>query len=71
LILVSNTFDKAPTSLSMSAGTLTTQAGQTATIPGPFTPGCLSLKLTWAAGVQTLTYTVKAPSPPLPRLAWC
>ena len=33
----------------------------TVTITGPFVPGALVLTVTWAAGTQTLSYTVTGP----------
>ena len=59
------TFDNAPADVTVSAGTVTV-AGKTATIAGPFTPGALTLTITWADGTQALNYRVTAPccSPP-------
>lgn len=55
------TFDFYPVNLTVSAGTVTI-AGKTATITGPFTPGPLSLTITWADGTQALNYTVTRPN---------
>ena len=54
------TFDNAPADVTASAG-VATAAGKNVTIAGPFTPGALSLTITWADGTQTLNYTVTAP----------
>ena len=54
------TFDNAPADVTVSAGAAA-PAGKTVTVNGPFTPGPLSLTVTWADGTQTLTYTVTAP----------
>ena len=53
------TFDNTPVDLTVSHGTVT--GGKTAFISGPFTPGPLALTLTWADGIQKLTYTVLGP----------
>ena len=62
------TFDNAPApaDVTVSVGTVTV-AGKTATIAGPFTPGPLTLTITWADGTQALNYTVTAPDtdPPI------
>ena len=57
---VTLTFDNAPADVTVSAG-VATAAGRTVTVFGPFTPGPLSLTVTWADGSQTLTYIVRAP----------
>ena len=54
------TFDNAPADVTVSAGTAT-PAGKTVTVAGPFTPGPLTLSVTWADGSTSLTYTVTAP----------
>ena len=53
-------FDGVPKDMSVNKGTLNS-TGKTVTLPGPFAPGKLSLKVTWADGSQTLTYTVRTP----------
>ena len=53
------TFDNAPADVTVSVG-VATAAGKTVTVAGPFTPGPLSLTITWADGTRTLTYTVTA-----------
>ncbi len=55
MILV--TFDGVPVDVGVNVGAVTI-AGKAVTIAGPFPPGVLTLTLTWADGVQTLTYTV-------------
>ena len=54
------TFDNAPADVTVSAGTVTV-AGKTATIAGPFTPGALTLTITWADGTQAFNYRVTSP----------
>lgn len=54
------TFDKAPTDVTVSAGTATV-AGKTVIVSGPFTPGPLALTVVWTDGVQTVRYTVRVP----------
>ena len=61
------TFDNAPADVTASAG-VATAAGKTVTVAGPFTPGPLSLTVTWADGTQTLTYTVTAPDTTAPTV---
>ena len=61
------TFDNAPADVTSSAG-VATAAGKTVTVAGPFTPGPLSLTITWADGTQTLTYTVTAPDTEAPSV---
>jgi hypothetical protein len=52
------TFDNTPADVTVSAGTAV-PSGKTVTVNGPFFPlGHLSLVVTWADGIQTLTYTV-------------
>ena len=57
---ISITFDNPPTNVTVNAGVVTV-AGKTATITGPFTPGPLTLTVTWADGTQTLIYTTTGP----------
>ena len=56
------TFGSDPGNVTASAGTVA-GAGKTRTISGPFTPGALSLTITWTNGGGSLTvsYTVAAP----------
>ena len=61
------TFDNAPADVTVSAGTVTV-AGKSATITGPFTPGALTLTVTWADGTQALNYTVTAPDTDAPTV---
>ena len=49
------TFDNPPADVRVSAG-VATVSGNTVTVAGPFTPGLLSLTITWAGGSQTLNY---------------
>ena len=53
-------FDKPPVDLRSNVGTVTV-AGRTATITGPFTPGLLELRISWAGGSYTLGYIVHSP----------
>ena len=59
--IITVTFDGVPSNVSVNVGVLK-QLGTTVTISGPFTPGPLSLSITWADGAQTLTYTVATPT---------
>ena len=61
------TFDNAPADVTVTDG-VASPAGKTVTINGPFTPGALSLTITWADGSQTLTYTVTAPDNEAPKV---
>ena len=61
------TFDNAPADVTASAG-VATAAGKTVTVAGPFTPGPLSLTISWKDGTQTLTYTVTAPDTEAPSV---
>ena len=54
------TFDNTPVDLTVSRA-IVAVAGKTATITGPFTPGALALRLTWADGTQVLNFTVHSP----------
>ncbi len=56
------TFDAFPGEVAVNQGTVT-MAGQTVSISGPFSVGPLSLSISWADGVQRLTYTVDDPTP--------
>ncbi len=51
------TFDGPPTGLNVTGGKFSL-SGTTATVVGPFTPGTLTLVLTWTGGAMALTYTV-------------
>ncbi len=55
------TFDNEPEAVKVSPGTATT-VGKTVTVAGPFNPGPLVLAISWANGVQTLTYVVLEPA---------
>ena len=63
------TFDNDPGTVTASAGAVS-GAGKTRTIAGPFTPGALSLTLTWTNGdgSHTLTYNVTAPDTEAPTV---
>ena len=63
------TFDNDPGEVTVSAGTITT-SGKSRTITGPFTPGALSLTLTWTNGdgSHTLTYNVTAADETAPTI---
>ena len=63
------TFDNDPGDVTASAGTVS-GAGKTRTIAGPFTPGALSLTITWTNGdgSHTLTYNVTAPDTEAPTV---
>ena len=54
------TFDNTPEDLTINTGVAIT-TDKTVTITGPFTPGTLELTITWADGIQKLSYTVRAP----------
>ena len=54
------TFDNAPADVTVSPGTAAL-SGKNVTVSGPFTPGPLSLAVSWADGSTTLTYTVTSP----------
>ena len=56
------TFDDSPGEVAVNQGTATT-AGRIVSISGPFSAGSLSLNISWADGVQRLTYTVDDPTP--------
>ena len=51
------TFDGPPTGLNVTGGKFSLSE-TTATVVGPFTPGTLTLVLTWTGGATALTYTV-------------
>ena len=53
-------FDKPPIDIVVNVGTVTV-ADRTATITGPFTPGPLELRISWAGGSYTLGYIVHSP----------
>lgn len=63
------TFSSDPGDVTASAGTVS-GAGKTRTIAGPFTPGALSLTITWTNGdgSHTLTYNVTAPDNEAPTV---
>ena len=56
------TFDSTPTDVNVTGGKFSI-SGSNVTITGPFTPGTLTLTLTWSDGATALTYTVEAPEP--------
>ena len=66
---ISVTFDNDPGDVTVSAGTITA-SGKTRTISGPFTPGALSLQLSWTNGdgSHTLSYNVTAPDETAPTI---
>lgn len=63
------TFDNDPGDVTASAGTVA-GSGKSRTISGPFTPGALSLTLTWTNGdgSHTLSYNVTAPDETAPTV---
>lgn len=61
------TFDNPPADVRVNYGTVTVP-GKTAIITGPFTPGLLALTITWADGIQELTYTVLGPCCSAPEI---
>ena len=64
---ISVTFDKPPIDVVVNAGTVTV-SDRTATIVGPFTPGPLALKISWAGGSYTLGYIVHSPCCEAPQV---
>ena len=60
--IITLTFGDIPENVSVNIGVLK-RAGKMVTISGPFTPGPLTLTVTWADGAQTLNYTVTTPKP--------
>ena len=69
--IITVTFDDIPENVSVNVGVVK-KSGRMVTISGPFNPGPLTLKITWADGFQTLTYTIAAATPvttePIPEL---
>ena len=61
------TFDGTPTGVNVTGGKFSI-SGSNVTITGPFTPGTLTLTLTWSDGATALTYTVEAPEPDTPDI---
>ena len=63
------TFDNDPGDVTVSAGTVS-GTGKTRTVAGPFTPGALSLNVSWTngGGSTTLTYNVTAPDNEAPTV---
>ena len=53
-------FDKPPIDVVVNFGTVTV-AGRIATVSGPFTPGPLTLRISWAGGSYTIGYIVHGP----------
>ncbi|MDE0010976.1 MAG: SUMF1/EgtB/PvdO family nonheme iron enzyme [Candidatus Poribacteria bacterium] len=69
--IITVTFDDIPENVSVNVGVVK-KSGRMVTISGPFNSGPLTLKITWADGFQTLTYTIAAATPvttePIPEL---
>ena len=69
--IITVTFDDIPENVSVNVG-IVKKSGRMVTISGPFNPGPLTLKITWADGFQTLTYTIATATPvttkPIPEL---
>ena len=61
------TFDNPPADVTVSEGDATL-TDNTVTITGPFTPGTLALKVTWADGSLEFTYTVTEPDTKPPSI---
>ena len=61
------TFDGTPDGVNVTGGKFSV-SGSNVTITGPFTPGTLTLTLTWSDGATALTYTVEAPEPDAPDI---
>ena len=63
------TFNSDPGAVTASEGSVS-GAGKTRTIAGPFTPGALSLNISWTngGGSHTLTYNVTAPDTEAPTV---
>ena len=61
------TFSTKPEAVTLSVGTAET-IGQRVKITGPFEPGSLILRVTWADGSQTLQYTVREPDTEPPQI---
>ena len=59
--IITVTFDSIPENVSVNVGVVK-KSGTRVTISGPFTPGPLTLEITWTDGIQTLTYTVATPT---------
>ncbi len=55
------TFDHPPEDITVSEG-VATLTDSTVSITGPFTPGTLTLTVTWVDGSETLNYTVRQPA---------
>ena len=62
------TFDNPPKDVKVSEGDPTI-TGNTVSITGPFTPGTLALKVSWADGSLEFTYTVAEPDTEPPSIA--
>jgi formylglycine-generating enzyme required for sulfatase activity len=58
--IITVTFNDIPENVFVNIGVVK-RVGTTVTIAGPFTPGSLTLTITWGDGQQTLTYTVATP----------
>ena len=61
------TFDNPPKDVTVSDG-VATVSDNTVTIVGPFTPGTLELRITWADGSVAFTYTVAEPDTEAPSI---
>ena len=61
------TFDNPPEDVTVNTGVALTD-GNTVNITGPFTPGTLELKITWADGSVEFTYTVAEPDTEPPSI---
>ena len=55
------TFDGPPTNLSVTPGIIKSHQGETVRIAGPFSPGSLHIRITWADGIKDLHYYVAVP----------
>lgn len=60
--IITVTFDDIPENVSVNVGVVK-KSGRMVTISGPFNSGPLTLKITWADGFQTLTYTIATATP--------
>ena len=60
--IITLTFEDIPENVSVNVAVVK-RLGTTVTISGTFSPGPLTLTITWADGEQTLNYTVATPKP--------
>ena len=58
--IITLTFNNPLSDVRVSAG-VAAPSGKMVVVKGPFVPGPLNLTVTWANGIQTLTYTVTGP----------